>query len=255
MKGTILGLGAISGEDGVRYSFKIDSIANLGNKNPDNLAGTQVDFIINGNEAKNIFIVSGNIGNLKDQLMAHDTPGIRFKMLFVSGCILLGWIPFFGQVAGIIGLIFFILALIDMQRASGSTSLIAKFICIIAIGVVTALFAMIFGGSALWGMIMGKGYALGFGLIAALIVGIIGAIAVFSFMILFARELAFITKQKFFLWETYLRIAGFVFILIPFVGWVLGPIFILASLVLFIIGSYKIQEIQKRTNTDFMPWF
>ena len=87
MKGKILGIGMISGDDGNRYNFEISDIANLNNRNPDSLAGCEVDFEINEKAAKNIFITGGgiNVANLQGQFMASDTQGIRFKFLLAMG--------------------------------------------------------------------------------------------------------------------------------------------------------------------------
>ncbi|EMZ38562.1 hypothetical protein [Helicobacter bilis] len=59
MQGKILGLGVIRGDDGNRYSFSLDDIANLSGYNSRNLAGYQVDFEIDEeNKAKDIFILN-----------------------------------------------------------------------------------------------------------------------------------------------------------------------------------------------------
>lgn len=48
MKGKVLGLGVISGDDGNRYEFDVAEVQNLNNANPQTLVGKQVDFIPNG---------------------------------------------------------------------------------------------------------------------------------------------------------------------------------------------------------------
>lgn len=44
MKGTILGRGFISGEDGERYSYHPSEIQNLQGRDPQALSGVRVDF-------------------------------------------------------------------------------------------------------------------------------------------------------------------------------------------------------------------
>lgn len=61
MQGKILGLGAISGNDGKRYEFAQEDIINLENRNINKLSGLEVDFETDGNEAKNIYIIKSKI--------------------------------------------------------------------------------------------------------------------------------------------------------------------------------------------------
>lgn len=63
MKGKILGVGVISGDDGNRYSFELSDIANLKKRSLDSLSGCEVDFQIQDDKAKNIFIIQGNGNN------------------------------------------------------------------------------------------------------------------------------------------------------------------------------------------------
>ena len=58
VKGTILGHGFISGEDGKRYEYGLEDLKNLGDRNPMKLENTEVDFEISEQgRAINIFII------------------------------------------------------------------------------------------------------------------------------------------------------------------------------------------------------
>lgn len=263
MKGKILGVGAISGDDGKRYSFEISDIANLENRNPNNLAGCGVDFEVSENAAKNIFITSGkglniDIANIQGQFMASDVQGIRFKFLlavglYIGGGIvslipLLGWV--LGPILLIAGFVSFVLAVLGAKRASESATLLKNFIISIVIFAVAFVLAMAFGGSALLGMLAGYDSAGGFGITMAIILLGVGTIAAFVYQLLFARELAFITEQKFLLWAAYANSIGGITTAI-FIGW----LFIIAAFVLWAIGFYQMKTIRKRSENDVMPWF
>lgn len=115
---------------------------------------------------------------------------------------------------------------------------------------VASILAVIFGGSALLGALAGYSSAGGFGIAASIVILAVGAIAGFVYNLLFFRELAFVTGQKFLLWGLYANIIGGITALI-FIGW----LFVLTALVLWIIGFYQMKTIRKRTATDSMPWF
>lgn len=259
MKGKVLAPNLISGEDGNRYTFEASDVSNLEGRSMENLTGCEVDFEVSENMAKNIFITGGsiNMANIQGQLMANDTQSIRFKFLLSIGLYFGGnfilLIPFLGWVLGgvliIAGFVLFVLAVLGTKRASESPTLFKNFILSIAVVVVALILAMIFGGTALLG---GMAYSSdgGFGLVVAVILLIVGSIAALVYNLLFFRELAFVTEQKFLLWAFYANIIGSITAVI-FIGWLV----IVAALILWIIGFYQMKNIRKRTATDVMPWF
>lgn len=260
MKGKVLTPSLISGEDGNRYTFEASDVSNLEGRSMENLTGCEVDFEVSENMAKNIFITGGsiNMANLQGQLMANDTQSIRFKFLLGIGLYFGGsfisLIPFLGWVLGgvllIAGFVVFVLAVLGTKRTSESPTLFKNFILSIAVAVVALILAMIFGGTALLGGMAGYSSAGGFGLVVAVILLIVGSIAALVYNLLFFRELAFVTEQKFLLWAFYANIIGSITAVI-FIGWLL----IIAAVVLWIIGFYQMKNIRKRTATDVMPWF
>lgn len=260
MKGKVLTPSLISGEDGNRYTFEASDVSNLEGRSVENLTGCEVDFEVSEKVAKNIFITGGsiNMANLQGQLMANDTQSIRFKFLLGIGLYFGGsfisLIPFIGWVLGgvllIAGFVIFVLAVLGTKRTSESPTLFKNFILSIAIAVVALILAMIFGGTALLGGMAGYSSAGGFGLVVAVILLIVGSIAALVYNLLFFRELAFVTEQKFLLWAFYANLLGGLTTLI-FIGWLL----LVAAVVLWIIGFYQMKTIRKRTENDVMPWF
>ena len=263
MKGKVLAPSLISGEDGNRYTFEISDVSNLEGRSMEHLTGCEVDFEVSEKAAKNIFITGGsiNMSNIQGQLMANDAQSIRFKFLLSIGLYfggsLISFIPFLGWVLGpimwIAGFVLFVLAVLGAKRMSESPTLFRNFILPIAIVVVALILVMIFGGSALLAVIAGYSSAGGFELTVAvilLIVGSIAALVALVYNLLFFRELAFVTEQKFLLWAFYANILGGLTTLI-FIGWLL----LVAAVVLWIIGFYQMKTIRKRTEADSMPWF
>lgn len=267
MKGKILGSGIISGDDGNRYNFEVADIANLDNRNPDNLAGYEVDFEINENMAKSIFITGGgnsinmDINEIQGKLMANDVSGIRFKFLLSIGLYVLGsiiaLIPFIGWVLGpiiyISGYVVLFLAVIGLKRASESKTLLRNLVfSFVIIFIVVAIAFAIAGSALIDGFDRFDSYdsAAGTGLIVTAIICLVGLIIAIVFYVLYSRELAFITGQKFLIWSVYVNILGALTTAI-FIGYLL----LIVAFILNIVGFWKFSEIRKRTDSDVMPWF
>ncbi|EEO25872.1 hypothetical protein [Helicobacter winghamensis] len=71
MRGKVLGIGMISGDDGNRYNFEPSDIANLGKRTLDSLIGCEVDFQIQENKASSIFIIKRN-GSIDDVVNGNN---------------------------------------------------------------------------------------------------------------------------------------------------------------------------------------
>ncbi len=260
MKGKILALGIISADDGNRYNFDVADIANLGNRNPENLSGCEVDFQVSENVAKSIYITKStfNIHEISNKFMANDVQGIRFKFLLSVGLLICGTIitlipfigPFIGPIIDLIGFVCMILAVVGLNRVSASKTLLKNYIIALVIAFVTLVVAFAIGGTALIAATVHSFEMSGAGVIVAAIIAIVGFIATFVFQVFFARELAFITGQKFLLWAYYASIIGSLTAII-----VIGYLFMLAACALWVIGLIKFEEIRKRTDSDTMPWF
>lgn len=207
MKGKILAVGLISGEDGNRYTFEASDVSNLEGRSMEHLTGCEVDFEVSENMAKNIFITGGsiNMANIQGQLMANDTQSIRFKFLLSFGLCFGGsfisLIPFIGWVIGgillIAGLVILVLAVLGTKRTSESPTLFKNFILSIAIVVVALILAMIFGGAALLGGMAGySSDDVGFGIVVAAILLIVGSIAALVYNLLFFQRISFCYRAE-----------------------------------------------------------
>ena len=277
MKGKILGLGAISGDDGNRYTFEISDVANLEGRSVENLTGCEVDFEVSEKVAKNIFITGGsiNMANIQGQLMANDTQSIRFKFLLaigldVGGSIiymipLLGWL--LGPIMWIAGFVLFVLAVLGTSRVSESKSLFKNFVIFflaflaLMTFVFISTFTLLVSSSSLASsalvMFMRGSYvnALSLTGIVLMLIAFITFVVVMVFALKFARELAFVTRQKILLWATYLDLFAMLIVVIPILGWVLWIICQIATFIMLIVGFYQMREIRKRTDSDVIPWF
>lgn len=89
MKGKILGAGAISGEDGVRYYYDEKELKNL--KEGQKLEGCEVDFDIKDGKAVGVYIVKGGgfnadfgkVGaNVSASLKNANLPSFDSKFVF-----------------------------------------------------------------------------------------------------------------------------------------------------------------------------
>ncbi|MCH5321956.1 MAG: hypothetical protein J1E31_00050 [Helicobacter sp.] len=83
MKGKILGLGAISGDDGKRYYYEEGELKNL--KEGQNIEGLEVDFDIVGEKAVQVFVIhkagfSSNFGALN----TSNLPSIDSQFVFLN---------------------------------------------------------------------------------------------------------------------------------------------------------------------------
>lgn len=281
MKGKVLGLGVISGDDGKRYSFEVSDIKNLKDRNPESLENCEVDFETVEGMAKEIFIIQSNssidIGNIKNKIIAGDVQGIRLKLLVAIGLsvtgVILGLIPvvggFFKFLFGVIALTLWIMAVVALKRASNSQTLLRNFLISLFIGIVSLVIAAIFGGAALMAVMLGTsgfiGSILGVALMAAmlessggivaiiiLVAGVIGAL-VFGFF--FIREFSFIIQQKYILWSFYISIVATIIAAIPFVGWVIAILMYISALVLAVLAIIHFNAIRKRETGDSMPFF
>ena len=277
MKGKILGLGAISGDDGNRYTFEISDVSNLEGRSVENLTGCEVDFEVSENMAKNIFITGGsiNMANIQGQLMANDTQSIRFKFLLaigldVGGSIiymipLLGWL--LGPIMWIAGFVLFVLAVLGTSRVSESKSLFKNFVIFflaflaLMTFVFISTFTLLVSSSSLASsalvMFMRGSYvnALSLTGIVLMLIAFITFVVVMVFALKFARELAFVTRQKILLWATYLDLFAMLIVVIPILGWVLWIICQIATFIMLIVGFYQMREIRKRRDFDVIPWF
>lgn len=255
MKGKILGEGAISGSDGKRYTYQNSDVANLGERNPKQLTGCEVDFEVDGEgKAKAIYITNQPFGIDAKNLVSTELPSIKLKAfialgLHVAGCIFM-LIPvvgvFFGCIFGLASIILMLLMVLGIRNTSGSKSILLNWILMKCIAVVGWIILAISVGGAVMGMIFsgfGGGGSIGTLGIIGCVFGVIIALSAFYFMWQFYKELAFITNEQMFLYAFYCYLAGAITMVI-FIGF----LFYIAGFVLYVIAWVQTKELQKSYN-------
>lgn len=246
MKGKILNKCVISGDDGNRYNFNVADVKNLGGENIANLFQAQVDFVADGEVAKEIYITSRHLNFRPADFMKDvSVSGIKMKAYIAIISRFLVAIPFIGLIFSIIGLALQVMIILALQRASGSKTLFKNIIiaicCAVAAGLTTAF--VIFGSIGLSAVASGRADAV---LSSIGFFGVVGAIFALAFIFgglyfsfKYYRELAYITQQKLFLYTFYTYIAGG---LTSFIG--IGFVIVIIALILEICAWYKFSEIK-----------
>ncbi len=254
MKGKILGNGIISGDDGKRYSFGLDEIKNLNGKSENSLANAEVDFEIEGESAKSIFIT-----NTKFSLNSFNDGSlnsIKLKVYIYLGCTLGGYLvelipvvgPFLGAIFVITGFVFLILALLAMSQMA-QVSILPKIIkawlltfigsSAVTISIAAAAASLVFGGNNL--------SALGAVSIMFIVIGFGMMFSSLYFYHQYFKTLSLITNEKFFIYAFYAKIAGLIsmlFIFIPVFGLVIVAIFGIAATVIEVIAWVRFKEVK-----------
>lgn len=262
MKGKILDTGIILGDDGKRYAFSQADVANSKNRSIESFIGSEVDFVESGANAQSIYIIYTNNSNLnlnqfKEAILSSDIQGIKNKIFCSMGLIVIGaifvLIPIVGWVIGltcyILANVLIFMALKALSYQSGSKTLIRNLIIAIVSAMIVTILAGILIGGAVVAMALGKSSIGSIGTFSIICIAI-GAIFVAYRGLLVARELAFITQQKYILYAFYLNIIG------TLTTWiVIGYFILIAVILLYIFAFVKFSEIRKRTDSDVMPWF
>ncbi|HEC1563718.1 TPA: hypothetical protein R1X56_001523 [Campylobacter upsaliensis] len=240
MQGKILADGLIGANDGNRYSFSVQDVRNLGSKTMSDVVNAEVDFEIDGTNAKSIFITKNSIsiGNIVQG--GDSISSIKTKAYIYVAGIFLGVIPVVGWIFGIVGSVFMILALLSLGRMSGAP-LLRNFW--ISWGLVL-LGGMIVGFSVAGGFIMGLDSRSGFsfGMVAFIVLGALICLGGLVFSYFYYRDLAEVTNEKFFLYAFICRAVAIFTLFIP----ILGIIFIIVANIVELIAWIKFKEIKKK---------
>ena len=250
MRGVILGNGVISGEDGKRYSYKLEDIQNLNGKTEANLEGCEVDFEIDDSKkslsAKAIFITksaSVSVGNI---FQDFSIPSIKMKAYIALGCGLFSPIPIVGWVLGIVSIVFLILTILNISKVSGSKELLRNYILYAVIAMIGAVVIGISEGGAALSFLAASSSSNPFGaLFGGAIMFIIIGLLLIAFALFFAykyyRELADLTQEEFFFYAFILKAVAAVTIPIFWVSVIVG----IAAAVIEIIAWVRFKDIKK----------
>lgn len=225
MKGTILGLGIISGEDGKRYSFSLKDIQNLTSQYESSLANCEVDFEVEGSNAKAIFITksSPSAGCVAEAFGKDDLNSIKTKAYVYIGLTLLGFIP--------VGFIFLIMAIISLSRISGVVllrNLIWALVCYFVGGIVIFFGLLLLGANGSVGFLVS---VIGF------VLCVVGLIFDFSYY----KGLTTATNEGLFFYAFICRAIAILTL------WtiIVGIIFIFIELIVELVAWIKFKEVKK----------
>ena len=229
MKGQILAFeenrGIILGENDKRYEFSI----NEWKEKVPPIKGAKVDFEIEDNKAKNIYLLEIPKPDIISTLNLKQN--IKLFGGFGAICILLSWIPYIGIALYIIGLIFLTIALKDLSDKNPNYKILKKWLIsialiffiaisfIITIGSIVTLSNdlnqdnIIRSGLLIWYLIF---------VIMQIIIGILYK-QIFSSVYEITKESLFKTAANTFFWGgilSFILIGGILF----FIGWILVAI-------------------------------
>ncbi len=233
MRGKIIGAGIISGNDDNRYSFNKEDIKNSDTLNLENLINLEVDFMIEGDKAVDIYVNKSMTNPFK--VISNDSiESIRMKYFIGMGAGMLAPIPFIGWILDIVGTILQFFALISLQKISNSRTLLRNFIIASVISIISSIVMLISG----IGTILANGgmEELSFIIFIAVAINIIGII----FWYKYYSELKDITGQNLYKTAFWFYAIGFLTLIFG-----IGFIFIIIANILEVIAWYKIKEIKK----------
>ncbi|WP_270983367.1 hypothetical protein [Campylobacter helveticus] len=193
MQGKILADNLIGGNDGNRYSFSLENVRNLNNKTINDIINAEVDFEVDGTEAKSIFITKNsiNIGNI---MQGDSINSIKTKAYIYVAGVILGVIPFLGWALSLVGFVFMILAILTIGKISGAP-LIRNFLLswiLVFVGGIVMSFSV--AGSFIGGLSGSSGFTTG--MIALIVVGVLICIGGLVFSYFYYRDLAEVTNEN-----------------------------------------------------------
>ncbi len=198
MRGKVLKLGIISGNDGNRYSFCKEDITNQENPNLEHLVGLEVDFEIKEDKAVDIYVINDFTNSLKS-LTFNNLKSIKIKYFIGVGLGIFNFIPVIGQFLSFIGLIVRAVAIYGLGKLAHSKTLFKN---LLLGGILSAIGSFMFYitvvGMFEAGMALGIP-SVGFGFSGVYIVGLVGLailIVGFIFTYKYYTELALITNKK-----------------------------------------------------------
>jgi hypothetical protein len=252
MKGTVLGSGVILSADEQRYSYIDDDVKSVTANGTTVVLrqGDEVDFIVDGQNAKEIYLTKAkslniNFDNMNFDLKSNDLSTIRTLGLAGSALPILGVIPFLGIVFVIAGFICILLAIFKLSNKIGSPTLKKNYVLylvatlaasiLIFLGMTMGVFAFMNAGigySGAGGASMIIGAILGVAGLAGVIYGFFKEFQVYN-------ELSNISGDKFFLYYFIGTVVGLLTTVI-----IIGYVILLVAFIIQIIAWYRLQEVK-----------
>lgn len=238
MRGKILGAGVISGDDGKRYQYTLADIKNLEGKDENWLANCEVDFNVDGDNAKDIFITKDS-AQFSSMMQGNSIQSIKVKAYIFIACNFLAFIPFVGFVFAIAGFVSMVMALLSITAVT-KYALCRNFIFGWVLDFIGKIIFTIGSVGALFGGIGGSSSAIGaFG--ATSIIGFIIVLGGLVFYYFYYSNLAKATNEKLFFYAFICDIIGTLTIWFFF----LGLAFSFVAFIIELIAWLKFKELKK----------
>ena len=252
MKGTVLAPGIILDADDQRFTYLQEDVASV---TKDGAAivlkqGDEVDFIADGQTAKQIYLTKAksmnlNLDNINFDIKSNDLSAIRILGLAGSALPILGIIPFIGFIFFIAGFLCMLFAIFKLSDKVGSPTLKKNYILYLVVAVASTILISIGAITGALGFAgMGSGYANagGTGAIFGVILGLAGVVGmIYAFFKEFQvyNELSNISGDKFFLYYFIGSVVGTITLFI-----IIGYILLIVAFVLQIVAWYRLQEVK-----------
>ena len=252
MKGTVLAPGIILNADEQRFTYLQEDVASVAKDGAAIVLkqGDEVDFIADGQTAKQIYLTKAksmnlNLDNINFDIKSNDLSTIRTLGLAGSALPILGIIPFIGFIFFIAGFLCMLFAIFKLSDKVGSPTLKKNYILYLVVAVASTILISIGAITGALGFAgMGSGYANagGTGAIFGIILGLAGVVGmIYAFFKEFQvyNELSNISGDKFFLYYFIGSVVGTITLFI-----IIGYILLIVAFVLQIIAWYRLQEIK-----------
>ena len=248
MKGTILGHGFISGEDGERYSYHPSEIQNLQGRDPQALSGVSVDFEASTDEngkkvAKAIFITRGATPAFDfTNINSNDIMGVRLKMLISMLLYLFTFIPFAKILFLIIAVILEFISISRLNQLVGSQTLFRNWIISMLISIfVGGTVAIIAFFDIAIRIIRIMSESIG-GVSTLIVSGIAVGIFWFKYTYNYYNELSKLSGKRLFFYAFCTKVAA-VLLCLTYVGFIVGVPLYYISIILIIAAWWQFREI------------
>ncbi|MCI6178626.1 MAG: hypothetical protein MR658_07360 [Campylobacter sp.] len=248
MKGTILGRGFISGEDGERYNYHPSEIQNLQGRDPQALSGVSVDFEASADEngkkvAKAIFITMGAMLKFDfTNINSNDIMGVRLKMLISMLLYLFTLIPFAKILFLIIAVILEFISISRLNQLAGSQTLFRNWIISMLISIfVGGTVAIIAFFDIAIRIIRIMSESIG-GASTLIVSGIAVGIFWFKYTYNYYNELSKLSGKRLFFYAFCTKVAG-VLLCLTYVGFIVGVPLYYISIILIIAAWWQFREI------------
>lgn len=247
MQGKILSPELISGDDGRRYEYHKNDVANLGNRDLNTLIGSVVDFVsLDERVAKSIYIIKENI-SVTSILLADGLSSARTKALWGLGLQLFNCVPYLGQIVAIVGFILYSMAIYSLSKAVASKSLFKNYIIALIISFLGGF--LIFMATIIFGVSMGvltsdEHVGIGAGLLAMILLGAIVTLIVAIYGYKIHAELAALSGGTLFLWAFWVYVIS-VILCLSILGIFVGVTGLIVAWVLLFIAWWRFEKLEK----------